>query len=103
MVRHPAEYLWSSYRQNAIGKAIKLISPHSVYIRLGKNAEERQSAYRALFKDNQLGDYTLDEIRTAVNKSWVLGDNRFKAQIEAQLGRCILPLPRGGDRKPKNR
>ena len=103
MVRHPAEYLWSSYHHNAIGKAVKLITPHPVYNGLGKSTKKRQSAYRALFKDNQLADHTLDEIRTAARKSWVLGDSKFKARVEAQLGRSITPFPRGGDRKSKSR
>lgn len=102
IVRHPAEYPWSSYQSNAMGKAINLVTPHAVYKSLGKTAEKRQNAYRALFKDNQLAHHTLDKIRTAASKSWVLGDSRFKARIEAQLGRRIPPFPRGGDRKPKN-
>jgi putative transposase len=41
----------------------------------------------------------LKEIRDATHKAWVLGDNRFKAQIEAQTGRRVSPQQRGGDRK----
>jgi len=29
----------------------------------------------------------------------VLGDDRFKQQIEAQTGRRVSPIKRGGDRK----
>jgi putative transposase len=73
-----------------------------LYNALGKDSKERQVNYRALFKDNQIAGYTLEEIRSAANKSWVLGDGRFKAQIETQLGRQIPPFKRGGDRKSKN-
>ena len=39
------------------------------------------------------------EIRDSLNKAWVLGDDRFKQQIEDQSGRRTSPLPNRGDRK----
>ncbi len=98
MVSHPAEYPWSSYHHNALGKAINLITPHQIYLSLAQTPKGRQDAYQALFKDH-IPELTLDEIRVATNKSWVLGNTRFKQQIERQLGHAIPPLPRGGDRK----
>jgi len=41
----------------------------------------------------------LTAIREATNKAWVLGDDRFKAKIEAKTGWRAVPLGRGGDRK----
>ena len=101
MVGHPGEYPWSSYQKNAMGKLIKLITPHFCYQSLGKNDEERQTAYKALFQQ-MIPDDTLKEIREATNKAWVLGEERFIKQIEKQTGRCGAPKPRGGDRKSKN-
>ncbi len=98
MVTHPSEYPWSSFRRNALGKSIKLITPHYCYQKLGKNNEERFLAYYSLFK-HKIPDFTLAEIRDSINKTWVLGDNIFKSQIEEQTGRRANPLPRGGDRK----
>jgi putative transposase len=98
MVKHPAEYTWSSYRMNALGKDIRLLTPHPVYLALGQSAEERQRAYQALFT-SLIPDYTINEIRTAANKAWVLGDDRFKLQIERQLGHQVPPFRQGGDRK----
>jgi hypothetical protein len=43
----------------------------------------------------------LQEIRDATNKARVLGENRFKQQVEQQTGRRAVPLARGGDRKSK--
>jgi len=100
MVKHPAEYPWSSFRFNAVGKAIKLIKPHSCYLSLGKSKKARREAYHALF-DQIIPDYTLREIRDSINKAWVLGDDGFKKQIETQTGRRASPLMRGGDRKSK--
>ena len=46
-------------------------------------------------------DYTvyLSKLKDAINKAWVLGDDRFKKQIEKQAGRRASPMVRGGDRK----
>ena len=98
MVDHASEYPWSSYQGNALGKPIELLTPHSSYQRLGANNESRQTAYRALFRW-RMADRDLHAIREATNKAWVLGDDYFKAQIEAKTGRRAEPLGRGGDRK----
>ncbi|WP_461482538.1 transposase [Porticoccus sp.] len=99
MVSHSADYPWSSYRYNALGKEIQLVTPpHPQYLQLGKTAAERQSAYRALFR-GRMADRDLTAIREATSKGWALGDNRFKQQIEASTGRRAVPLGRGGDRK----
>jgi len=60
--------------------------------------EERQQAYRALFK-NHLNEKTLTAIRESTNKAWVLGSSHFKDKIEQQLNRRISPATKGGDRK----
>lgn len=98
LVEHPAEYPWSSYMHNALGKKIRLITPHPLYLSLGKNNDERRFRYTALF-DQHIPPFTLQEIRNAANKAWVLGGGEFKQDIERQLGYGLPPRPRGGDRK----
>ena len=98
MVKHPVEYPWSSYQKNAMGKVIELITPHFCYLSLGNTSINRQFAYQALF-ENKIPAYTLKEIRAATNKSWVLGDEHFKKQIEMLTGRRVDLLSHGGDRK----
>ncbi len=93
-VEHPADYPWSSYRGNALGGKDSLLSPHEVYRRLGRSAEERQSAYRRLFRA-QLSRADIEAIRQATNKAWALGSERFRARIEALSGRRASPLSRG--------
>ena len=44
-------------------------------------------------------DYTLEKIRHSINRARVLGDERFKQQIEKQTGRRVSPFARGGDRR----
>jgi putative transposase len=101
MVSHPSEYPWSSYRYNALGVRDTLITQHVEYQKLGMTEEERCSAYRQLFK-TRIDEKTLDEIRTAANKAWVLGDNRFKRDMEQKLGRSAQSAGHGGDRKSEN-
>ncbi len=98
MVSHASEYPWSSYQGNAVGKRIELLTPHRLYRRLGRTDEESQSAYRALFR-GRMPERELTAIREATNKAWVLGSDRFKAQVEAKTGRQPAPSGRGGDRK----
>jgi len=98
MVEQPGEYPWSSFRRNAMGTPIKLITPHEVYLALAKTDKTRQKRYLALF-EQELSNYTLEEIRGSVNRSWVLGDDKFKKQIEKKTGRRTTPVQRGGDRK----
>jgi putative transposase len=98
MVAHPAEYTWSSYQHNGAGKVIELITEHDLYIRLGTNPDNRQAHYRALF-ERDISPYTLEEIKTATDKMWVLGNEQFKQQVEELSGRRASPLPKGGDRK----
>ncbi|MEK6749295.1 MAG: transposase [Pseudomonadota bacterium] len=98
MVLHASEYPWSSYQYNALEKPIKLITPHPLYLKLGKTSDERLGAYRTLFR-GRMAEQELTAIRDATNKAWVLGNPRFKAKMEAATGRRAAPLGRGGDRK----
>jgi putative transposase len=98
MVQHPAEYPWSSYRCNALGQPDSIITPHYLYAALGGDAEQRQTAYQALFNAH-IDDKTLDAVRMSANKAWVLGSDYFKDKIAAQLNRRATPNARGGDRK----
>lgn len=98
MVGNAAEYPWSSYQGNALGKPIQLLTPHPLYRSLGQTDNERQQAYSALFS-GLMAEADITLIREATNKSWVLGEEEFKAQSERSTGRRATPLGRGGDRK----
>ncbi len=78
-----------------------MIRPRLEYHALGRTPEERQKYYQALFQ-KPLDKATLNEIREATNKSWVLGDNKFKEAVEQQLARRVTPIAKGGDRKSSN-
>ncbi len=91
MVENPTDYRWSSYHCNAMGEASALIRPRLEYHALGRTPEERQKYYQALFQ-KPLDKATLNEIREATNKSWVLGDNKCKEAVEQQLARRVTPI-----------
>jgi len=98
MVTEPAEYPWTSYHFNALGQENKLITPHGVYKALGTDRLTCLSSYHALF-DSHILKSDIEEIRTATNKAWVLGNDRFKAEVEELMNRQVQPKPRGGDRR----
>lgn len=98
MVKHPSDYVWSSYSFNALGQNNALITPHLIYKRLGKTEKERQVAYRYLFR-SLIPEQTLEEIREATNKAWVLGSARFKKRMSKKLKRPVESSGQGGDRK----
>ena len=98
MVGHPADYPWSSFQANAMGKAIKLLTPHPLYCGLGETAEARQAVYRSLF-NGALAEREIACIRQATNKSWALGSEQFKTLIAEKTGRRTDPHSKGGDRR----
>ncbi|HWU85519.1 MAG TPA: transposase [Rhodocyclaceae bacterium] len=105
MVSHPRDYPWSSYAFNAQGEAgpnTCWLKPHTQYARLGRSAEERQSAYRQLFRAAISGQ-DLTAIRESTHKGWALGSERFKAQIEALAQRRAVSKGVGRPKKACNR
>ena len=98
MVESPAEYAHSSYRCNALGELDTLVTAHKIYLSLGKDASDRQFHYRELFGD-ELDMQLLTSIRNTTNACRVLGNERFKDQIEAMLGRAVRPGKVGRPRK----
>ena len=97
-VEDPGVYQWSSYRFNADGLADALVSPHPLYEQLGDNPASRRAAYRALFS-NHVDARELDAIRGATETGAVLGNDRFRSEIESALHRRVDRQPHGGDRK----
>ncbi|MFN0041520.1 MAG: transposase [Burkholderiales bacterium] len=85
MVAHPRDFPWSSYRRHADGETGKnsdWLTAHREYQRLGRSAEERQTAYRQLFRA-ALHQDDLQAIRDCTHKGWALGGKKFSERIEA--------------------
>lgn len=94
LVQDPGAYPWSSYRHHALGVRDDRIRDHDLYTALGRELEDRQQAYRALFR-SAMDDEALALIRTNTQKGLVLGDEGFALEMEQTLGMRVTPLQRG--------
>lgn len=92
MVRHPAEYRWSSYAANAKGEPNELLTRHALYLSLADDDDKaaREYAYRELLR-RELGPDELYQLRDALNQELVLGRDDFKDKIQAMLNRQVRP------------
>ena len=97
MVSHPGDYQWSSYTHNATGSPNTLITSHPRYSALGCDPQQRQSAYRELFRYH-VDETQLQRIRSAANQELVLGREDFKEKIERMTQRQTRPGQRGRPR-----
>ena len=101
MVAHPRDYPWSSYAHNAggeTGQNVDWLVAHREYLRLGRTVQERQDAYRQLFRAAVPKD-DLHAIRDSTHKGWALGSVRFVRKIEALSQRRAASKGVG---RPKN-
>ena len=87
-----------SYRANAQGREDKLITPHALYMSLGKTQASRTEAYKALFKAH-IDAEELKDIRAAWQTGTPLGNDYFKQKIERKL-KSKVGQPRRG--RPKS-
>ena len=102
MVKHPADYRWSSFRANGQGEESALITHHSLYQSLGFTNMQRQRAYSELF-GHAMDPGEIDKIRKATNGNFVLGNNRFEKEIGEMLGRRVSPGKAGRPRKTQEK
>jgi putative transposase len=98
MVSDPVDYTWSSYRAHAFGRTAKMWQPHPEYLALGETEQSRMSAYRRFFAQ-QLSTKLITDIRDALNTGLVLGNDRFRQEVEKLTGQRLHRLKRGP--KPK--
>ena len=98
MVNDPADYIWSSYRCNALGVESLLCTPHEEYVSLGQTADDRHQCYRELFSSHIDGEL-LSDVREALNKGLALGSERFRDEVEVLYGRRVKPGKMG---RPKS-
>ena len=97
LVSKPADYHWSSYAHNALGKVDEMITAHKEYLQLGSDDKSRVKAYRSMFRQ-KLGTGMVQQITDATLKGWVLGDSKFARKIEKLSGRRATQLPKGRPR-----
>lgn len=98
MVERPGDYPWSSFRSNTGAPMNPVLSPHPIYLALGDTPENRAQAYGTLF-DRDIELQAIQAIRMATESGVVLGNDRFREQIQSTLRRRVDRQSHGGDRK----
>ncbi len=98
LVDHPAKYRWSSYAANAQGVSNAVLTAHAEYMALGGSSDDRQAVYRGLF-DGGLDSDELALVRCALQTGTPLGNEKFKAEIEATLDLKVGFARRGRPKK----
>lgn len=86
IVDDPTNFRWSSYSTNALGETNASITPHADYLRLGRTMEERRSSYIELVASPAS---EINEIRSATNGGYALGDERFRKRMALALRRRV--------------
>jgi putative transposase len=94
MVSNPEKYRWSSYRFNGRGKENALITPHPLYLSLGKTQSEQLDVYRSLFKAH-IDEEDINNIRATCQTGTPLGNDYFKDKIERKLKNKVGQARRG--------
>lgn len=78
----PGDYVWSSYRSNALGEKTDLVTPHNSYLSLARHPSRRFVNYRKLF-EVELDYSQLTKVRDCLNHELVLGSELFRDEIQA--------------------
>lgn len=90
MVQDPGAYPWSSDRSHGLGERDEMVRDHELYLALGAKANERQRGYRELLR-SQMDEDALTQSRKAASRELVLGDERFRQEIEQALVKRVEP------------
>lgn len=98
MVKELADYEWSSYGHNALGRADSLISEHPLYEALGDNAQQRCNIYNKLFDELDIAKQE-SLITEATLRGEVYGGEGFHQKISQLISRATKLAAHGGDRK----
>lgn len=91
---------WSSYAHHSGLRPDPVITDHALYWALGNTPFQREAAYKEL-AERGLTASQLTVIEAAVLKGWPLGSDAFKADLQKQAQRQVLPAKRGRPLKVK--
>ncbi len=84
MVKHPADYPWSSYSANGQGQSNAILTPHNEYLSLAKEQSERLKNYRKLL-GSKINTQILTDFRESIRSGTPLGSQNFLEKIEKTL------------------
>ncbi|PWF45112.1 transposase [Massilia glaciei] len=88
LVNHPAEYRWSSFKNNSSGGNDSFLTAHPITRQMGIDRQSRTDAYLALFKESVLED-DLCKIRYATNGNYAVGTEQFFEKAAGALGQRV--------------
>jgi putative transposase len=73
IVKHAAQYRWSSYWHHGVGHADAVITEHPLYLALASSPEARQRAWREMC-GQQLSDGELNCLRAGIKRGIVIDE-----------------------------
>ena len=94
LVRDSADYVWSNYQSNVFGQSTQMWAPHKEYLALGNTRRLRLKAYQHLFL-REMGSELIANIRNPLNTGLVLGNDRFREEVEQLTGQPQKHSKRG--------
>ena len=98
MVADPADYPWSSHHATAFGRDTHRLQAHPSWLGLDGDEHIRQQRWRAFVMEG-IGSDPPDLLRRCLQRQHPYGSDRFRAAIEARLGRQCGPARIGRPRK----
>lgn len=94
IVATPEEYRWSSVHTHLGKTSDPLLTPHPVYLALGRTTRERAAAYAQWLRQG-IPEQDLQAIRRYIAQERVLGSHRFQEMVAKTLNQPTDLRPRG--------
>ncbi len=88
------EYPWSSCQHHMGMKTDPLVTDHPLYWNLGNTPFQREAAYKERMQQ-ALPNSEIAAMTAATLKGWLLGSDRFKAEMAKLTDRRVEPVKRG--------
>ena len=101
MVAQPWDCRWSSVHGHLGLRADPRLTSHAGYLALGRDAGEREMAYRGVLME-ALSDDLIADIRSHMQQERALGSPAFRTMVEKALNRPVEVRPQGRPRRESN-
>ncbi len=76
------------------------IAPHSEYLALAKERDDRLQAYRSLFQ-SEISELDINEVRKSTHYCQPLGNDHFRSMIESKYSIKLGQMKRGRPKMDK--
>jgi len=101
MVKHPADYRWSSFRQKTSNEGPAWIDLDPCYLSLGTTSKERMQRYERFVNDTPPARHEVDVIEGALTSGNLTGNDQFAEYVERLTGKRVEKRERGRPRREK--